>query len=672
MTLLRPRLFAPLALLLAPALPLAAQEPPVPAAPDAAPAAAAALSPQAAGDELRREFSAALAAAEAGAAPLPESDNLRAYVLYPYLVAARLLEELARAPTAATDTAVLRFLEQEPDLPPSRELRRQHLLSLARREAWAEYLARYVEDPQDPTLVCHRYRARIVTGDTPGLREQLLAFWSTAPQMPQACVAPFRWLQEQGAITPAAAEQRVRKALADGNLQLVDWLLPSLPAPTAAPLRQWARLLRDPGPELQQLAAQPDLRSEWPALLAGYSKLARRDSAAARSLLSPLEARLPPEQAGELLRWSALGLAWDRQPEALEAFRRLPAPLADNRVHEWRIRAALWQGDLELAAQWLHELPPELAAESRWTYWRARTLEVLGRSKQSLPIYRTLSQENGYYSVLSAWRLGLKYQPRVTALAPDPVLQMELQRLPGIVRARELQAIGRNEWATAEWRNATRPLDVARRQQAGLIAASWGWHPQAVGTLNQAGAPEALVPLYPEAYTEELRSAAQRSGLAPIWLYGVMRQESLFDPRARSRADAFGLLQLLLPTAQAVARRNALPAPGREDLFRPEVNIPLGAAYLAEMRARFGGQLLPALAAYNAGPNAVARWLPARPMEIDFWVENIPYNETRGYVQKILWNIAVAGWRGDGQAQDLSALLVPVQAPVAAPAATAP
>jgi soluble lytic murein transglycosylase len=160
-----------------------------------------------------------------------------------------------------------------------------------------------------------------------------------------------------------------------------------------------------------------------------------------------------------------------------------------------------------------------------------------------------------------------------------------------------------------------------------------------------------------------VRAAAVQSRVRDDFIYAVMRQESLFDPRAVSPADARGLMQLLPATAERTARRWKLPVPDLDGLFEPETNIRLGAAYLRDMTERFGDQPLLTLAAYNAGPNAAARWLPDAPMDPDVWMENIPYNETRDYVQRILWHIAVFGFVEQGEPQDLGEFLRPVARP---------
>jgi soluble lytic murein transglycosylase len=108
-----------------------------------------------------------------------------------------------------------------------------------------------------------------------------------------------------------------------------------------------------------------------------------------------------------------------------------------------------------------------------------------------------------------------------------------------------------------------------------------------------------------------------------------------------SAAGAVGLTQLMPPTAQEMARRLKLPRPGAADLADPALNIRLGAAHLGELLARFGGSAPLALAAYNAGGGAVRGWWRARAaLPLDEFVEDIPLQETRGYVKRVLRSYA--------------------------------
>ncbi len=142
---------------------------------------------------------------------------------------------------------------------------------------------------------------------------------------------------------------------------------------------------------------------------------------------------------------------------------------------------------------------------------------------------------------------------------------------------------------------------------------------------------------YPRAYAELVEPAAAASGVPSAFVWGVMREESAFDPEATSPSAAYGLMQLIVPTAQHYARLAKLPVPTAQSLCEPEVNVPLGAAYLAKLRREFAGNPALAVPSYNAGEGATHRWLhPPLADEYDLWVESIPIDETRKYTKRVL------------------------------------
>jgi soluble lytic murein transglycosylase len=146
--------------------------------------------------------------------------------------------------------------------------------------------------------------------------------------------------------------------------------------------------------------------------------------------------------------------------------------------------------------------------------------------------------------------------------------------------------------------------------------------------------------LYPTPYAAQVREAEERAHLPAGLLHAVMRQESAFAPSVRSPALAEGLLQLLPSTAREIARRDQVPHE-EGTLLQPAVNIDLGARYLAMLLRMWKGNLVLAVASYNAGPQAVSRWLSgAGSIEADLWVARIPYGETRTYVGRVLGNLA--------------------------------
>jgi soluble lytic murein transglycosylase len=165
---------------------------------------------------------------------------------------------------------------------------------------------------------------------------------------------------------------------------------------------------------------------------------------------------------------------------------------------------------------------------------------------------------------------------------------------------------------------------------------------------------------YPRPYQKLVEVSAKRQGLSPALVYAIMREESAFDPEAESPADAYGLMQLIVPTARSAAKGTALPH-DRRALKRPSVNIELGCRTLARYSNAFEGNALLGIPAYNAGPNRVRDWLAQRPTsDFDLWVELIPFLETRRYTKRVLASRAAYAFLYEPEGGD-QALLLPVR-----------
>jgi soluble lytic murein transglycosylase len=168
---------------------------------------------------------------------------------------------------------------------------------------------------------------------------------------------------------------------------------------------------------------------------------------------------------------------------------------------------------------------------------------------------------------------------------------------------------------------------------------------------------------FPLIEVAEVTEQADRWGVDPALIYGLMRAESAMQTDALSPAGARGLLQLMPGTARGVARRNNLPYRGAYDLMNPAVNIPLGVAHLSELQARYGGDWVRVAAAYNAGANAVERWLDERPAtDPDVWIETMPFFETRDYVPRVLAFATIYEWQLQRPPQVLARAIVPERA----------
>jgi soluble lytic murein transglycosylase len=150
--------------------------------------------------------------------------------------------------------------------------------------------------------------------------------------------------------------------------------------------------------------------------------------------------------------------------------------------------------------------------------------------------------------------------------------------------------------------------------------------------------------LFPEMYTAEMKEAAEKTGVEPELIYSIMRQESSFDPQARSPMDAFGLLQILPEVAKRVAREVKVPYANYEDLFDEKKNILIGSHLLKKQIQSFDNKFSLYVASYNASSSAVRNWhkrsLAAENDDIMF-IEEIPYEETKAYVKLVLRNFII-------------------------------
>lgn len=211
--------------------------------------------------------------------------------------------------------------------------------------------------------------------------------------------------------------------------------------------------------------------------------------------------------------------------------------------------------------------------------------------------------------------------------------QMELSLLPA----------PQDPWSVLQW--------------ARLLAKS-GQYPTAILLTNKAleveenlRLPRYVDQAFPSSYGRWISAEAGKYGLDPILVKSLIRQESAFGLKALSSSNALGLMQLIPPTAQEVARSLKMKIVIPDDLFRPEINVPLGTSYIAQMINQFGGHVPLGLAAYNAGPVRLQAWIKGRPETLELpaqpstdwkqeiWFDELPWNETSFYVKAILRNI---------------------------------
>jgi soluble lytic murein transglycosylase len=284
-------------------------------------------------------------------------------------------------------------------------------------------------------------------------------------------------------------------------------------------------------------------------------------------------------------------------------------------------------------------------------YWQARTADQRGDFDAAKQLYRSLANggEESYYQALAQQRLGLA-APEAKSIPATNTAETESTATPEIQfhlsRARELLSLTLRRLAVTELDEVERLSRKPARLRSLLMREYF--QSQAYGrSLTVANQLPSSVEdrdrfRFPLAYWNTIQKKAQERNIDPYLVLSLIRQESLFDSRARSPVFALGLMQLLPSTAARVAKEIGREAPSNERLFEPDTNLTLGMQYLRDLLQRYSNNWPKAVAAYNAGEAAVDRW--EREIitdDIEEFVERIPYIETRGYVKLVLRNYRI-------------------------------
>ncbi|MBS0216971.1 MAG: lytic transglycosylase domain-containing protein [Proteobacteria bacterium] len=580
----------------------------------------------------------ALVAAEQGRLTPAQDRALANHPLHAWLDYARIRQMLATA--SASDVGAA--LQRDAGQPAGLALADAWRAELARRQDW-NALSSLDADGSDSQanrcldLLAEARLGRFDADWTQGARK----VWRSGRPWASACREPMTILEQRDGVDDALRWDRFDAAL--------EQRLPSVmrEAGRGLPPDQ-ARLA---GEYADFLGAPRDSALEWPKTARSRAVIAAGLEQDAKNYPDNAEAALPKwnsaftltdAQRGRVLAAIARASAIDHDPRTPQRFAAVPASAFDDALHELRTRDALWRGDWPATLAAIRAMPDKLRGDTRWVYFLARALEQGGQREQAHAAYVDAARNSEFYGFMAADRLRQPYR-----LCPLPTPQTPLQSV-GFQRALALHRIGRNDWANREWTAAAKTSPPAQRLAAVRDAQSQQWFDRAAFGMDRDQPQEMrLLELrFPLHYQDDIERAATANRLDSAWIAAEIRAESLFDPRARSNADARGLMQLIPETGQRIARRSGIAYVDSNSLYDGATNIAIGSAYLRDGLDKAGGSLPVVIAGYNAGPNAAARWKSQRPLlDIDAWIEAIPYKETREYVPRVLGFSVMYDWR---------------------------
>ncbi|MDA0680218.1 MAG: transglycosylase SLT domain-containing protein [Proteobacteria bacterium] len=581
---------------------------------------------------------------------------LKDYVLWPDLRATYL-----RARLELTDDAeIIAFLNQYGVLKPARELRYRYALHLAQQNRMSDYLDIYRQFYQGleiANLDCLALQAEIILGQENRVTKRAQNLWLVGNSQADECDPVFEHLRSQDLLDRNLYTDRFNLAIASQNFTLARYLAGSIDKKYLNEANEWIKAQAQPADFIAAYIDYADTELTRKHFVFAVERLAFDDPLAANDSWHQLARRFSfsKKQLSATNRHIALWAARARLPQAEKLLSSLAADDQDIETGKWQVRARLIQRDWRGVVDSVDSLPDDEAQKAEWQYWKAIALQETGRVEAATAILDALAHERSYYGFLAADAVSAPYSLTEKPVLHDPEISLAIEKRPDLIRARELFFVGLEGRGRGEWDDTVRLMNSDEKTQAALLADSWGWHSRAISTVAKAGQFDDLRVRYPLPWRNEFETHADNAGISYSWVYGIARSESLFMPDIRSSAGAIGLMQLMPETGRRTALEIQMPWKGQATLTDSSSNIRLGIHYLHKMFYRFAENRVLATAAYNAGPLRVEAWLPETgSLDARIWIENIPFNETRDYVRRVLTDDAIFSWRMTGQQSRIS------------------
>lgn len=592
---------------------------------------------------------------------ISQQNILADYVLWPDLRAAYLEARVRSRHFDTTDeTAVLEYLAQFGSLRSGRDLRYAYAVMLAEKGRLADFLTIYQQYYQGldvPRLDCLALQAEILAGRQGRIVNRAVGLWLVGQSQDKACDPVFDHLRREGLLGTEHYRERYELAIGAREFNLARYLSDPLEPEYGVEASHWIRARDNPSAFVATVTRCDDSPQRPLQLQYAVEQIAYRDPASAAIAWRELESKctFSEQQNDVTARHIALWIARWQMPQAHAVLANLPRMAVDTEVRRWMARTSMRQHDWHGIINSIAAMPQAEQSEQEWQYWHARALRGLAQDDHALSVLHQLSGERSYYGFLAADDIGLGYAFAHSPVIPDQKVLAALESSDALIRARELFLVGLESRGRSEWDAVINNLSAHEKAQAALLAHDWGWHSRAIASVASAGQYDDLAIRYPLAYEKSFERYAADAGIQVSWAFGIARSESLFMSDVRSSAGAVGIMQLMPDTGRRTAGEIQYPYAGITTLVDPGSNIRLGTTYLGKMLKRFDSNPILATAAYNAGPSKVASWLPvADNVDARIWIENIPYNETRNYVRRVLATEAIFHWRMTGETRRMS------------------
>ncbi|HEX7891011.1 MAG TPA: transglycosylase SLT domain-containing protein [Ramlibacter sp.] len=598
---------------------------------------------------------------------LPQAQG---HVLEPWAAYWELRARLDTAPPAE----IQQFLAKYAGTYQEDRLRNDWLQLLGQRRDWdtfAQEFPKYrMRDDREVRCYALLVQSQREPNGIAGASEEVRKLWLGQRDADDGCTLAAEALLGKGdarGVTQADAWRKARQSVETNRVRAAANAL-EMVKPEALPLLN--ELNASPSRFLtSKVFAASKTRREMVGL--ALIKLATTDlDQAAAQLENKWGPQLHPEERDWV--WGVIGrqAAQRLLPEANAYFAKVDRDkhLSDELLG-WKVRAALRApkgADWRNVREAVDGMSEEGQADPAWVYWKARALLGANPSEaqraEAAKLLQAIASPRGFYEQLALEELGQKI---TVPGKPVPLTDAEKQAArqnPGLNRALYAIAIGLRSEGTREWNYTTSLHQRGGMHDRELLAAAqyacdrevWD---RCINTSERTRAEFDVDQRFPTPFREAVVRRSREINLDPAYVYGLIRQESRFVTDARSSVGASGLMQVMPATARWTARKLGMEGFNVGQLNERDTNIAIGTGYLKLVLDDLGGSMPMAAAAYNAGPSRPRAWRNGPTLEGAAWAENVPFQETRDYVKKVLSNTTFYAAMLTGQPQSLKARL---------------
>jgi soluble lytic murein transglycosylase len=547
-------------------------------------------------------------------------------------------------------------------------LRADWLLQLGRNRDWPTFRAQLplYRMGDDRSIQCYALWADYLSRGA-DVAKPLQELWLAQREPDEACADAAQDLIKARKMSAHVAWLRARLGMENDRLKVTTQAVATLDTKwvktVAAIYQSPAKYLND-----KLTALRPQTREFVSLALIRLAYLDPQDAALEVDKLR-WRAQLTAEERSWI--WGVIGkrAAQKGQDNALSYYQKGRL----DQMHEdqvlWAVRAALRAGQWAQVEAAIAALPPALRGEPTWVYWQARAVLAQKPSEaaraQAMANLQSIAGIRGFYEQLALEELGQRstLPPKPLPLTPEE--KDNARKNPGLQRALYAIALGLRSEGVREWNYAISLHTKGGMDDRSLLAAAelacyaevWD---RCINTSERSKSLIDIEQRFPMPFKAAVLARAQSMGLEPAYVYGLIRQESRFIMDARSSVGASGLMQVMPATAKWTAKKIGLSDFTLTKLTERDTNIAIGTGYLQLVLDNFQGSMPLAAAAYNAGPSRARAWRGARGapvLEAAIWAENIPFNETRDYVKKVLSNTTLYAALISGQPQSIKARL---------------